>query len=409
MTMSRILLVEQNLQLQQQITEILGANGYTVVICKDLATATMLELTEKFNLAILNTDSDPNNIIDSVFKLQQQQPELPVLMLVDYPAIEKAVLATQAGAVDYLVKPFMPEGLLNLIRRHAIHAVAETNTPVVEAKSMRLMLNLACKVAKSSVKVLISGETGSGKKTMARYIHAASMVSDGAFITINCASSHADVLESVLFGYKRKNSSGVVEEFPGKLELSHNGTVVLDEIAELPMALQDKLLTIFRERVIRIADREKVIPLKARIIATTSKDLHQEVRAGNFNEDLYFMLSIFPIKLPSLKDRKEDVIPLAEIFLQKYAVEHNVALAKLTDEAMQYLVKRTWTNNINELKIVLGMAVRIAVNGIITPQDLTSAEFDELSIVTNSATNNTTGAKDLTQNNTAKVRKSHAK
>jgi len=303
--------------------------------------------------------------------LRARQPQLPVLLMTAHGAVERAVDAMRQGAADYLVKPFEPRALLDLVARHALGclgAVEEEGPVAFEPASVQL-LELATRVARSDSTVLISGESGTGKEVLARYIHQHSHRAGQPFIAINCAAIPDNMLEATLFGHEKGSFTGAIAAQPGKFEQADGGTILLDEISEMPLGLQAKLLRVLQEREVERVGARKPISLDIRVVATTNRDLAGEVAAGRFREDLYYRLSVFPLAWRPLRERPADILPLAERLLVKHVNKMKHASAKLSAEARACLLGYPWPGNVRELDNALQRALILQQGGVIRPQD----------------------------------------
>ena len=240
-------------------------------------------------------------------------------------------------------------------------------------EKMRFVFVVAQKIASSSATVLIHGESGTGKEVVARFIHAHSNRKEKSFVAINCAAIPDNMLEATLFGYEKGSFTGAYQASAGKFEQAQGGTLLLDEISEMSVALQAKLLRVLQEKEVERIGGKKTIPLDVRVLATTNRDLTEEIKHGRFREDLYYRLSVLPIYLPPLRERKEDIIPLAEQFLMTYAVNRQGAIPTLTEAAKQYLLNHPWQGNVRELENSLQRAI-IMQNGQMLDKD----DFEQL-------------------------------
>ncbi|MEY3182662.1 MAG: hypothetical protein RLZ35_647 [Pseudomonadota bacterium] len=240
-------------------------------------------------------------------------------------------------------------------------------------EKMRCVFSVAKKIATSVATVLIYGESGTGKEVVARYIHDNSNRSDQPFVAINCAAIPENMLEATLFGYEKGSFTGAYQASAGKFEQAQKGTILLDEISEMSVALQAKLLRVLQEKEVERIGGKKTIPLDVRVLATTNRDLSLEIKAGRFREDLYYRLSVLPLYLPPLRERKEDILPLAEQFLSIYAVNKQGVLPVLSDAAKEYLLSHPWQGNVRELENSLQRAV-ILQNGEMLDRD----DFEQL-------------------------------
>ena len=380
----KVLLVEDDRALREALGDTLELGGYPfrAVDCAEAALRALEE--ERFGLMVSDVNM-PGMDGHALQKLvRQRYPQVPVLLMTAFGAVERAVEAMRQGAVDYLIKPFEPKVLLGLVARHAcgqLNAV-ETPGPVAVEPASQQLLALATRVAQSDSTVLVSGESGTGKEVLARFIHQQSPRAAKPFIAINCAAIPDNMLEATLFGHEKGAFTGAIATQPGKFELAEGGTLLLDEISEMPLALQAKLLRVLQEREVERVGGRKPIPLDIRVIATTNRDLAGEVRSGRFREDLFYRLSVFPLAWPALRDRPADIVPLAERLLANHAVKMRQPSAKLSAEARQCLVEHAWPGNVRELDNAIQRALILQQGGLIRPDDLcltTAAGFTSLS------------------------------
>lgn len=368
----KVLLVEDDRALREALGDTLELGGYPFRAV-DCAEAALRALDEE-NFGLLVSDVNMPGMDGHALQglVRQRYPQVPVLLMTAFGAVERAVDAMRQGAVDYLVKPFEPSVLLGLVARHAcghIHA-ADMPGPVAVEPASRQLLALATRVAQSDSTVLVSGESGTGKEVLARFIHQQSPRAAKPFIAINCAAIPDNMLEATLFGHEKGAFTGAIATQPGKFELAEGGTLLLDEISEMPLALQAKLLRVLQEREVERVGGRKPIPLDIRVIATTNRDLAGEVRNGRFREDLFYRLSVFPLAWPALRDRPADIVPLAERLLANHALKMRQPSAKLTAAARQCLISHDWPGNVRELDNAIQRALILQQGGLIHPKDL---------------------------------------
>ena len=369
---AKVLLVEDDRALREALADTLslGGHAFRAVDCAEAALLAIAE--EPFGLVVSDVNMPGMDGHQLLAQIRQRQPQLPVLLMTAYGAVERAVDAMRQGAADYLVKPFEPKALLTLVDRHALGrlSAAEQDGPVaVEPASVQL-LELAKRVAQSDSTVLISGESGTGKEVLARYLHQQSPRASKPFIAINCAAIPDNILEATLFGHEKGAFTGAIASAPGKFEMAEGGTILLDEISEMPLGLQAKLLRVLQEREVERVGARKTITLDIRVLATSNRDLAGEVAAGRFREDLYYRLSVFPLAWRPLRERPADIVPLAERLLAKYVKKMNHSPIRLSAQAQQSLVSHAWPGNVRELDNAIQRALILQQGGLIQPQDL---------------------------------------
>ncbi|MDD3676141.1 sigma-54-dependent transcriptional regulator [Thauera propionica] len=361
-----ILVVEDDAALRDAVcfTLEMAHHGVTGV---DGGPAALAELErQRFNLVVTDLRMQPMDGLELLHEIRLRQPQLPVLLMTAYGDVDKAVAAMRGGACDFLMKPFEPEVLLENVRRYAALPPAAEDT-VAEDPHTRNLLGLAARVAETDATVLLSGESGTGKEVFARYIHSHSPRRSGPFIAINCAAIPENLLEATLFGYEKGAFTGAQASQPGKFEQAQGGTILLDEISEMPLGLQAKLLRVLQEREVERVGGKKPVALDIRVLATSNRDMQKEVAAGRFREDLYYRLNVFPIAIPALRERPGDIVPLARHFLAQHAARLKRP-ARLSPEAEALLPCYPWPGNVRELENTLHRML------ILTPGDTVSPE-----------------------------------
>ena len=346
----------------------LRRQGCEVARYEDLTELGKREL-EQLSLAFIVVGSLPaRSLYAQVETLLQRARNICLIPVVEYADQEKAATLLELGCVDYLLSPFSETQLGALLRRQ-VCAEAAQESFVSCSQAGRRLLAMAQRVSPTRAPILITGETGTGKELMARYIHRFSASPDAPFVAVNCAAIPEQMLESILFGHEKGAFTGAVSAQPGKFELANGGTLLLDEIGELPLGLQAKLLRVLQEqRVERLGGRRE-IELNVRIIAATNRDLQQEVAEGRFRADLMFRLDVLPLHISPLRERKEDVLPLARRFISKYAPQeaHDELL---TEDACRALLQHDWPGNARELENTVQRALVLRNGLFIQPQDL---------------------------------------
>ena len=365
----KVLLVEDDRALREALADtlLLGGHGYSAVGSAEEALERAAQ--EPFNLVVSDVNMPGMDGHQLLSALRVRHPQLPVLLMTAHGAVERAVDAMRQGAADYLVKPFEPRALLDLVERHALGGLDSGEGPVAFEPASAQLLELAARVARSDSTVLISGESGTGKEVLARYIHQHSRRASQPFIAINCAAIPDNMLEATLFGHEKGAFTGAIAAQAGKFEQADGGTILLDEISEMPLGLQAKLLRVLQEREVERVGARKPITLDIRVVATTNRDLAGEVAAGRFREDLYYRLSVFPLAWRPLRERTADILPLAERLLAKHVNKMQHAHARLSKQAQACLVGYPWPGNVRELDNAIQRALILQQGGVIEPQD----------------------------------------
>lgn len=367
----KVLLVEDDRSLREALADTLLLAGHDYHAVGSAEEALQAVEREAFSLVVSDVNMPGMDGHQLLGLLRARQPQLPVLLMTAHGAVERAVDAMRQGAADYLVKPFEPKALLDLVSRHALGSIsiADGEGPVAVEPASAQLLELAARVARSDSTVLISGESGTGKEVLARYIHQHSHRANQPFIAINCAAIPDNMLEATLFGHEKGSFTGAIAAQAGKFEQADGGTILLDEISEMPLGLQAKLLRVLQEREVERVGARKPITLDIRVVATTNRDLAGEVAAGRFREDLFYRLSVFPLAWRPLRERTADILPLAERLLNKHVNKMKHAAAKLSPEAQACLTGYPWPGNVRELDNAIQRALILQQGGLIQPQD----------------------------------------
>ena len=367
----KVLLVEDDRALREALADTLLLAGHDYRAVGSAEEALEAVEQESFSLVVSDVNMPGMDGHQLLGLLRARQPQLPVLLMTAHGAVERAVDAMRQGAADYLVKPFEPKALIELVARHALGVVsnAEGEGPIAFEPASAQLLELAARVARSDSTVLISGESGTGKEVLARYIHQQSSRTKQPFIAINCAAIPDNMLEATLFGHEKGSFTGAIAAQAGKFEQADGGTILLDEISEMPLGLQAKLLRVLQEREVERVGARKPIQLDIRVVATTNRDLAGEVAAGRFREDLFYRLSVFPLAWRPLRERPADIIPLAERLLNNHVKKMKHAQARLSAEAQACLISYPWPGNVRELDNAIQRALILQQGGLIQPQD----------------------------------------
>lgn len=372
MSLLPILIVEDDRDLREALVDTLTLAGYEPLGVEDGHQALRLLENRLIGLVISDVQMQPMDGHALLQAVKAAHPEVPVMLMTAYGMIDKAVEAMRAGACTYLTKPFEPDRLLEEVARY-MRARPDTDAQVFETRDrqVQLLLAMARKVAPTTATILITGESGCGKEVLARYLHGQSDRSKQPFVAVNCAAIPDSLLESTLFGYEKGAFSGATGSHAGKFEQAQHGTLLLDEISEMPLALQAKLLRVLQEREVERLGSHKTIKLDVRIIATSNRDMAAQVAAGEFREDLFYRLNVFPLHLPALRERPDDILPLAQYFLSRPAAGAAPARAyTLTPPAAQRLIQHPWPGNIRELENVMQRAMIMAPAELIAEEHL---------------------------------------
>ncbi len=356
MNAKHILVVEDDGALAQALRDTLALSGYRVMLAGDGEQALALLEREPADMVLTDVQMRPMDGQTLLRHLRSRHVGLPVLVMTAYGTVEQAVEAMKLGAVDYLAKPFEVSDLLDKVARFLPCQETAPGEMIAEDLRTRELAELARRVAASDATVMIGGESGTGKEVLARFIHAHSARADGPFVAINCAAIPENMLEAVLFGYEKGAFTGAVRASAGKFEQAQGGTLLLDEISEMSLPLQAKLLRVLQEREVeRIGGRE-LIQLDVRVLATSNRHLREEVAAGRFREDLFYRLNVFPVTLPPLRERPRDILPLARFLLARQ-LRPGQPLPELLPEAEARLLAHDWPGNVRELDNLMQRAL----------------------------------------------------
>ena len=321
----------------------------------------------------------------SLKELRSSFPAMPIILTSSNPSIEEATEAIRAGATEYIPESVDEERLWAVLESVLERPATEfkgsvplllrkrptaRNKPIAFNKEMIKVLNLASRVAPTRSTILIQGESGTGKEVIARYIHRNSDRSSGPFVAVNCAALPETLLESELFGHEKGAFTGAIGRKKGKFELAHNGTLLLDEISEMAVSVQAKLLRVLQEREVDRVGGQMPIQVDVRVLATTNRDLDAEVREGNFRQDLFYRINVVPLHLPPLRRRSEDIVPLAEHFLKESASQNTLPQKELSSQTEELLRRMEWPGNVRELENLMERATLLVEGNPIEPRDL---------------------------------------
>ncbi|MDZ7869416.1 MAG: sigma-54 dependent transcriptional regulator [Rheinheimera sp.] len=366
----KILVVEDDAGLQEALADTLTLAQYDVVLAANAEQALQQLKQHKIRLVVSDVQMGAISGLELLKSVKLNYPQLPVLMMTAYATVNDAVTAIRLGAVDYLAKPFSPEVLINMVGRYVSAEEVLPFEPIVAAPCSQQLVKLAAKVARADANVMVLGPSGSGKEVLARYIHLQSARHDGPFVAINCAAIPENMLESTLFGYEKGAFTGAISACPGKFEQAQQGTILLDEISEMDLNLQAKLLRVLQEREVERLGSRKTIKLDVRVIATSNRDLRQAVAQGQFREDLFYRLNVFPLTWPALWERPEDILPLTAHLMERHCQQQGIATPELSAGAKRKLLTHEWPGNVRELDNVVQRALIVHNDNLISDEDI---------------------------------------
>ena len=378
-----VLVCDDEPLIRDTLAEFLAQEGFAVEAVGSGEDAARRAADRFFDVVLCDVNLPGIDGIETLQRILNVNPDTFVLLITAYGTVESAVEAFQRGAQDYLMKPILLDEVLGKIRRllklrelnqenqwlrRQLHQAQPTDAVVGHSSAMARVYELARRVAPTRSTVLIQGESGTGKEVIARYIHQQS--GGERFLAVNCAAIPNDLLENQLFGHRRGAFTGADRDSTGMFVHAGNGTVFLDEIAELPLATQAKLLRAIEQKEVMPVGANEPVKVEARILAATNKSLSAEVEAGRFREDLFYRLNVVTLKLPPLRDRREDIPELVEFLLGKHARSLNKPIAGVSHEAMRLLIACPWKGNVRELDNALQRAVILGDGPLVTPADL---------------------------------------
>ncbi|MBE0585938.1 MAG: sigma-54-dependent Fis family transcriptional regulator, partial [Desulfofustis sp.] len=386
-----ILLIDDDPALLQETVSHLETGGYRVLPAADSRTALSLARKSFVDLAVIDDHHNDESSLLLMDRLRELQWGLPAIILTDHGTIDRAVDVIKHGACHYLTKPFDGARLVQQIESclqqsrlmggypQPLTASQQTMVPqselapacariVAHSRSMKEVLAKVTQVAMTDSNVYIEGESGTGKELIARCLHGASRRSGGPFIAVNCAAIPENLLESELLGYEKGAFTGADGRREGLFARAHGGSFFFDELSELPLSMQAKLLRILEEREFYPLGSNRKVSVDVRIIAASNRRLEQQMRDGNFREDLYYRIRVIPITLPPLRERKEDILPLARYFLDKFSRDTGKTVTDINPAAAHQLMAADWPGNIRELENAMEYAVALAQGNTVTPE-----------------------------------------
>jgi two-component system response regulator HydG len=382
---ARILVVDDEESMRDSCRQALARKASRVEVARDGLTGLDILAKEAFDLVILDLKMPGLSGMEVLNKIKQEYPEIVVVVITGYATVESAVEAMRRGAYDFLPKPFTPESLRmivaralerkelaleNILLRSELKASVGSEVIIGQSEPMKDIEEIVRKVSPTDTTVLISGESGTGKELMARAIHRHSNRRDKPFVVVDCGSLVESLFESELFGHVKGSFTGATATKYGRLELANGGTVFFDEIGNISMSVQTKLLRVLQEREITKVGSSQTIKVDVRVVAATNRDLKKATQEETFREDLFYRLSVVPVTLPPLRERRSDIPPLANYFLRKYNQKRKKNIRAISARAMKALVEYTWPGNVRELENAIERAVVLTENDTIEPSDL---------------------------------------
>lgn len=380
MGLHKILVVEDDDGLREALIDTLTLADYQCIEAESAETALLLLKNHSVDLVVSDVQMGGMSGLSLLKNIKSQQSNLPVLLMTAYGTIDDAVQAMQDGACNYIAKPFAPEVLLNMVSQYIPPLQVSKNTPIVADKNSIELLNLARKVATTEASVMVLGPSGSGKEVLAQYVHNNSPRAKQPFVAINCAAIPENMLEATLFGYEKGAFTGAIQACPGKFEQAQGGTILLDEITEMDLGLQAKILRVLQEREVERLGGRKTIQLDVRVIATSNRNLKEAVSKGDFREDLYYRLNVFPLTWLPLAERVDDILPLAQHLVACYCQKNGEQVADFSPAARSKLKAYNWPGNVRELDNVIQRALILHSNQVIDASDMMIENFETASV-----------------------------
>ena len=387
-----LLVVDDDQNHREMLRTLLEEWGYATVGAGSGEAAVALCQEQPFDLILMDVRMSGMSGIEATRAIKAYNPAIPIVIMTAYSDVENAVEALKTGAYDYLTKPLAFDALRPALERALDHAALrdevrvlrdnlsssfDTKNVIGKSPAMRQLLSMVSAIAPSEATVLITGESGTGKEVAARLIHANSNRRKGPYVAVNCAALSEALLESELFGHEKGAFTGAEKRREGRFLAADKGTIFLDEVGEIPLAMQVKLLRVIQERELQRVGGDQTIKVDVRILAATNRDLKQEVEEGRFRQDLYYRLNVVALQLPPLRERKEDIPLLAMHFLKMFAEKNSKAVKGFTPAAMDRLLKYSWPGNVRELENAVERAVVLLIGEYVSERELPPSLTDE--------------------------------
>jgi len=391
--LSNILVVDDDESIRAGCIQTLKEEGYRIQAAENGRLALEKIKNESFDVILLDLMMPGIPGMEVLNKLKENNPDTLVIVITGFATIETAVESMKQGAYDFLTKPFEPETLVSVVKRavenrfqeiektvirHAIDERMISDTIIGCSEGMKKVVLLVKKVAPTDSTVLITGETGVGKELVAQTIHRFSNRHDKLFVTVDCGVLVESLFESEIFGHLKGAFTGAIETTQGKFELADGGTIFLDEIANISINMQARLLRVIQEQEISKVGSTKNINVDVRILSATNKDLIKEINAGRFREDLFYRFNVFPIHIPPLRERREDILLLARYFLKIYCEDKRISKLRISDKTLQYLELYPWPGNVRELKNAVERAVVTCDDTVLKIGDFSLPEASDI-------------------------------
>lgn len=385
MARAKVAVLDDERDMLENCRRILSRWGHEPICFPDPLKAAEVVQNEKPDVFITDIRMPNKSGLEVMNEVKELAPNMPVIIFTAYASVESAIDAIKGGAFDYIVKPFTLDGFKVVLDRALEHQRLQRENDELRKQvsdafrldsilgvsaQMRKLGDLLQKVSRTDANILIQGESGTGKELIARCIVVNSARSAKPFVPVDCAAIPETLLESELFGYQRGAFTGAVQNKPGLFETANGGTLFFDEIGEMPISIQSKLLRVLQERTFRRLGGNELRKLDVRVVAATNRDLDVERKAGRFREDLFFRLSVVTIPVPPLRDRAGDIPLLAEHFAREFAKRCGIKFTRISRGAMEYLENYTWPGNVRELQNVMERAITLSASDIITPEEL---------------------------------------
>jgi len=382
-----VLIVDDDPTQRRLLQAVVEKSGFSTLQAGDGDAALAMALgteQDKIHVMLLDLVMPGRDGMETLEELAKKRPDLPVIVLTGKGSIDAVVKAMKAGARDFVVKPAAPERIIVSIRNaldmktlvkevKRLKKTAEGGLSfedlIGNASSMRSVVAMGERGAKANIPILITGESGVGKEVIARAIQTASERSDKPFITVNCGAISESLVESILFGHEKGSFTGANSKHLGKFQEAHTGTLFLDEVGELPLEMQVKLLRVLQEGEVDPIGSKRTIPVDVRIVSATNRDLAEAVKAGTFREDLYYRLNVFPIAVPPLRERREDIPALVEHFVRRFNAQERLNVAGATSETLEMLKDHGWKGNVRQLENTIFRAMILSDGNKLQPQD----------------------------------------